>query len=68
VEFIVPPKARITKGSLRGIDFPEGAIVGGGTRDNVPFIATADTMIKSGDCVVVFSLPSAFDKVSKFFI
>jgi len=68
IEFIVPPKARITKGSLRGIDFPEGAIVGGGTRDNVPFIATADTMIKSGDCVVVFSLPSAFDKVSKFFI
>jgi len=68
IEFIVPVNARITRGTLRSIDFPDEAIVGGGTRDGVPFIATGDTIIKANDRVVVFTLPSAFEKVSKFFI
>lgn len=68
LEFIVPPNARITRGTLRGIEFPKDAIVGGGTRDGVPFIATGDTTIKANDIVVVFTLPTAYDKLSKFFI
>ncbi len=66
-EFIVPSNARITKGTLRGIDFPKDAIVGGGTREGVPFIATGDTIIKANDKVVVFTLPSAHDRLTKFF-
>lgn len=67
LEFNVPPNAKITKGTLRGIDFPKDAIVGGGTRDGVPFIATGDTTIKANDKVVVFTLPSAYDRLTKFF-
>ncbi len=67
LEFNVPVNAKITKGTLRSIDFPKDAIVGGGTRDGVPFIATGDTMIKENDKVVVFTLPSAYEKLSKFF-
>ena len=67
IEFNVPENSKITKGTLRGIDFPKDAIVGGGTRDGVPFIATGDTIIKPNDKVVVFTLPSAYDKLSKFF-
>ena len=67
LEFNVPANARITKGTLRGIDFPKDAIVGGGTRDGVAFIATGDTIIKANDKVVVFTLPSAYDKLIKFF-
>jgi len=67
LEFNVPANARITKGTLRSLDFPKDAIVGGGTRDGVPFIATGDTMIKANDKVVVFTLPSAYEKLSKFF-
>ncbi len=67
IEFIVPVNAKITRGTLRGIDFPKDAIVGGGTRDGVPFIATGDTIINANDKVVVFTLPSAYDKLSKFF-
>jgi trk system potassium uptake protein TrkA len=67
LEFIVPENARITKGTLRGLDFPKDAIVGGGTRDGEPFIATGDTMIRANDKVVVFTLPSAYEKLSKFF-
>ena len=33
LEFNVPENAKITKGTLRSIDFPKDAIVGGGTRD-----------------------------------
>jgi trk system potassium uptake protein TrkA len=67
LEFNVPPNAKITKGTLRSIDFPKDAIVGGGTRDGVPFIATGDTIINANDKVVVFTLPSAYEKLSKFF-
>jgi len=67
IEFIVPENSKITRGTLRGIDFPKDAIVGGGTREGVPFIATGDTVIKVNDRVVVFTLPSAYDRLSKFF-
>jgi trk system potassium uptake protein len=67
LEFNVPSNSKITKGTLRSIDFPKDAIVGGGTRDGVPFIATGDTIIKANDKVVVFTLPSAYEKISKYF-
>jgi trk system potassium uptake protein len=67
LEFIVPVNSKITRGTLRGIDFPKDAIVGGGTRDGEPFIATGDTIIKANDKVVVFTLPSAYNELSKFF-
>lgn len=67
LEFLVPARAKITRGTLRSLDFPKDAIVGGGTSDGEPFIATGDTIIKAGDKVVVFTLPSAFEKVSKYF-
>ena len=67
LEFNVPENSKITKGTLRSIDFPRDAIVGGGTRDGVPFIATGDTIIKANDKVVVFTLPSAYEKLSKYF-
>ncbi len=67
LEFNVPENAKITKGTLRSLDFPKDAIVGGGTRDGVPYIATGDTIINAKDKVVVFTLPSAYDKLSKFF-
>ena len=67
LEFVVPANAKITKGTLRSIEFPREAIVGGGTRDGVPFIATGDTILRANDKVIVFTLPSAFEKLSKYF-
>jgi trk system potassium uptake protein TrkA len=67
LEFNVPVNSKITKGTLRSIGFPKDAIVGGGTRDGVPFIATGDTIINANDKVVVFTLPSAYEKLSKYF-
>lgn len=67
IEFNVPANSKITKGTLRSIDFPKDAIVGGGTRDGDPFIATGDTILRANDKVVVFTLPSAYEKLSNFF-
>jgi len=67
IEFNVPANSKITKGTLRSINFPKDAIVGGGTRDGEPFIATGDTIIIANDRVVVFTLPSAYEKLSNFF-
>jgi trk system potassium uptake protein TrkA len=67
IEFNVPANSKITKGTLRSIDFPKNAIVGGGTRDGEPFIATGDTIIRANDKVVVFTLPSVYEKLSNFF-
>ncbi len=67
IEYNVPEGARITSGPLKLIDFPRDAIVGGGIRKYRPYIATGDTLIEAGDKVVVFALPSAFDKLNKFF-
>lgn len=67
IEYNVPEGARITSGPLKLIDFPRDAIVGGGIRKYKPYIATGDTLIQAGDKVVVFALPSAFDKLNKFF-
>ena len=68
LEYIVPKGAKITKGKLRDIHFPGGAIIGGGTRNGSPFIATGDSEIKANDRIVVFTLPEAFEKVSKYFL
>ena len=67
IEFNVPANSKITKGTLRSLDFPRDAIVGGGTREGLPFIATGDTIINANDKVVVFTLPSGYDALSKFF-
>ncbi|HAM10400.1 MAG: Trk system potassium transport protein TrkA [Bacteroidetes bacterium GWF2_41_9] len=67
LELIVPENSRITKGTLRSIDFPKDAIVGGGLRDGIPYIATGDTIINANDKVVVFTLPTAYEKLNKFF-
>jgi trk system potassium uptake protein TrkA len=67
IEFNVPENSKITKGTLRSLEFPKDAIVGGGTREGVPFIATGDTIINANDKVVVFTLPSGYEMLSKFF-
>jgi trk system potassium uptake protein len=67
IEFNVPANSKITKGTLRSIDFPKDAIVGGGTRDGEPFIATGDTILRANDKIVVFTLPSAYETLSKYF-
>ncbi len=67
MEYVVSPDSLITKCPLRDMKFPKDAIVGGVIRGNSSFIANGDTLIQPHDHVVVFSLPSAFSSLDKFF-
>ena len=67
LEFVAKSGSKITEQSLRDIDFPKDAIVGGLVRGKVGYIATGDTWIKPSDHVVIFSMPSAINDVSRLF-
>lgn len=67
LEFIAKPGSPATRGTLRELDFPRDATVGGLVRGSHALIATGDTQIMEGDRIVVFSLPAAVDKVGRFF-
>ena len=67
MEFIVKPGAPITKGMLKQVSFPKDAIIGGVVRGDYSYIAKGDSEIKPYDRVVVFALPTAINKIGKFF-
>ncbi len=67
MEFDVKPESKITSASLNQLSFPKNSLVGGVIRGESSFIANGYTLIKPGDKVVVFTLPSAISKVNKFF-
>ena len=67
LEFVVQPKAKITKTTLNDMHFPKDAIIGGVVRGKKSFIAKGDTQIEENDKVVVFALSSAIHKIEKYF-
>lgn len=67
LEFIVKPNSLVTRGKIKDINFPKDAIIGGVVRGDSSHIANGTTEIKAYDRVVVFALPSAINKVGKFF-
>ena len=67
MEFIAKPESKIIKAPLNQMGFPKDSIVGGIIRENNSFIANGYTVIQPGDKVVVFALPSAINKIGKFF-
>ena len=67
LEYIVAPDSLITRNTLKDIDFPTNAIIGGIIRGNDYFIAVGDTLIEAYDRVAVFALPSAVKEVDRLF-
>jgi len=68
LEFIVSPTSKVCDKVIRDIDFPRSAIIGGVIRDGVGMIALGEFKIKSGDRIVVCSLPKSIKKVEKLFV
>lgn len=67
LEFVVKPGAPVTRGTLKQVAFPSDAIVGGVVRGDYSYIVKGDSELKAYDRVVVFALPSAINKIGKFF-
>lgn len=67
LEYVVAEGSHIAGKSLKDIDFPEGAIIGGVIRGTEAFIAVGNTQLKTYDRVMVFSTPAAAPAVDKWF-
>lgn len=66
-ELIVPDNYHFHGMTLAEVSFPEGAIVGAIVRKKKVIVPRGHDIILSGDRVIVFNLPSATQKVEKFF-
>ncbi len=67
IEFVAQPGSRIVRKPLKEITFPRHSIVGAILHADNLVIPTGDIRIEAGDKVVVFSLPSALEGVTKLF-
>jgi trk system potassium uptake protein TrkA len=68
LEFLVTPTSDVCNKIIREIDFPRSAVIGGVIRDGEGLIALGGFEIKSGDRIVVCSLPQSIKKVEKLFV
>lgn len=67
LEYRAAPDSPATKKPVKDLHFPKEAIIGGIIRGDESFITIGETQIRANDKVVVFSLPDAVDKLTKFF-
>ena len=68
LEFVVTPSSNVANKTIRDIDIPRSAIIGGVVRDGEGQIALGDFKIQSGDRVVVCCQPQSISKVEKLFV
>ncbi|MGK0386540.1 MAG: trk system potassium uptake protein TrkA [Patiriisocius sp.] len=68
LEFIVTPSSSVANKTIRDIDIPRSAIIGGVVRQGEGLIALGDFKIESGDRIVVCCLPQSIGKVEKLFV
>lgn len=67
MEFIVDDNSKIKGNTLSNIKFPDGSILGAIIRNGAMDIPTGESVISTGDRVIVFSLPTAIKKVQSLF-
>jgi trk system potassium uptake protein len=67
MEYVAKPDSKITSGKIKDISFPADAVIGGIVRAGSPIIPDDETIVKPFDKVVIFALPSSFNKIGKFF-
>ncbi|MFS4469553.1 Trk system potassium transporter TrkA [Maribacter sp. 2210JD10-5] len=68
LEFIVKKNSKVTGSTIRELDFPKAATIGGVVRDGEGIIALGGFKIKEGDRVVVCCLPEEIPKIERMFL
>ena len=66
-EFTVKEGSLITKHPVKDLGFPKGVTIGGLIRNGEGVVVMGDTLIQTGDHVVVFCLSMMIKKIEKFF-
>ena len=68
LEFVVKPYSKVTGNTIRELNFPREATIGGVIRDGEGVIALGGFEICAGDRVVVCCLPEAIPKIERLFL
>lgn len=68
LEFIVKKDSKVTGSTIRELDFPKFATIGGVVRGEDGIIALGGFEIKAGDRVVVCCLPTEIPKIERMFL
>ncbi|MBO4498971.1 MAG: Trk system potassium transporter TrkA [Bacteroidaceae bacterium] len=66
-EFVVKPGARVTRNTVKDLNLPRGATIGGLIRGHEGMLVSGGTQIVEGDHVVVFCLEGMIRKLEKLF-
>lgn len=61
------PGSKVAGKPIRKLSLPKGSVIGAILHDNKVEIAMGDSVITTGDRVIVFSLPDAIDKITELF-
>lgn len=67
LELSPSPGKKITGRPIRKLPLPKGSVIGAILHENRVEIAMGDSIINTGDRVIVFCLPDAIDKVTDLF-
>ncbi len=67
LQFHLEPERRCLDTPLSGLDFPRNAVIGAVLKRGHVVTPRGDTVLQSGDEVVVFALPEGVAEVEKFF-
>jgi trk/ktr system potassium uptake protein len=67
LEFVVKPTSKICNKTIRELDFPRSAIIGGVIRKEEGLIALGGFKVEAGDRIVVCCLPRSLKKVESLF-
>lgn len=67
LEFVVKPTSKICNKTIRELNFPRSAIIGGVIRNGKGLIALGGFKVEVGDRIVVCSLPRSLKKVESLF-
>jgi trk system potassium uptake protein TrkA len=67
IEYTVSENSRIAGKALKDIKFPRGAIVSMVVKGDETVVPRGNYVIRIGDHVLIFSLPSAHQKVEQLF-
>ena len=68
VEFKVQSSAKVIGKSIKDLDFPKTATIGGVVRDGAGIIALGDFVVQEGDLVLVCCLPQSIKRVEQLFL
>jgi trk system potassium uptake protein TrkA len=68
LEFIVKKNSKVTGSTIRDLNFPKNATIGGVVRDGEGIIALGGFTIKEGDRVVVCCHPEQIPKIERMFL